>query len=113
MLRYFIRRLLWACVLFVAVSLVTFVIFFVIPAEPARQVCGQRATAGCIVRARHFLGLDRPMIVQYARFLDRLVVHQSLGRSFTNRQDVTREVLNAAPVTASVRAAPPGRCSTG
>jgi peptide/nickel transport system permease protein len=101
-LSYFIRRLLWACVLFVAVTLVTFVIFFVIPADPARQVCGQRATATCIERARHFLGLDRPLVVQYGRFLDRLVVHQSLGRSFTNRQDVTREVLNAAPVTASL-----------
>src|SRR5439155_20075837 len=89
-LRYFIRRLLWACVRFVAVTLVTFVSFFVIPAGPAREVCGQRATAECIVRARHFLGLDRPMIVQYARLLDRLVVHQSLGRSFTTRQDVTR-----------------------
>jgi peptide/nickel transport system permease protein len=101
-LRYFIRRLLWSCVLFVAVTLVTFVIFFVIPADPARQVCGQRATATCIERARHFLGLDQPMIVQYGRFLDRLVVHRSLGRSFTNRQDVTKSVLNAAPVTASL-----------
>jgi len=101
-LRYFIRRLLWACVLFIAVTLVTFVIFFVVPADPARQVCGQRATATCIERARHFLGLDQPMIVQYGRFLDRLVVHRSLGRSFTNRQDVTKSVLNAAPVTASL-----------
>jgi peptide/nickel transport system permease protein len=42
------------------------------------------------------------MIVQYGKFLDRLVVHQSLGRSFTNRQDVTQEVLRAAPVTASL-----------
>jgi len=101
-LRYFIRRLLWACVLFVAVTLVTFVIFFVIPADPARQVCGQRATATCVERARHFLGLDQPMIVQYGRFLDRLVIHQSLGRSFTNRQDVTQQVLQAAPVTGSL-----------
>jgi peptide/nickel transport system permease protein len=101
-LRYFIRRVLWACVLFVAVTLVTFVIFFVIPADPARQVCGQRATPDCIERARHFLGLDKPMIVQYGGFLDRLVVHQSLGRSFTNRQDVTQSVLRAAPVTGSL-----------
>src|SRR2546427_13174262 len=42
------------------------------------------------------------MIVQYGRFLGRLVVHQSLGRSFTNRQNVTQEVLHAAPVTASL-----------
>lgn len=102
MFRYFLRRLLWACVLFVAVTLVTFVIFFVIPANPARQLCGQRATPQCIERAQHFLGLDRPVSVQYVRFLDRLVVHQSLGRSFTNRQDVTHEVLQAAPVTASL-----------
>jgi peptide/nickel transport system permease protein len=102
MLRYFIRRVLWAAVLFVAVTVVTFMIFFIIPADPARQVCGQRATPTCIERARHFLGLDRPVPVQYARFLDRLVVHQSLGRSFTTRQDVTHVVLRAAPVTASL-----------
>jgi peptide/nickel transport system permease protein len=99
---YFIRRLLWACVLFVAVTLITFVIFFVIPTDPARQVCGQRATPTCIERARHFLGLDKPMLVQYGGFLDRLVIHQSLGRSFTNRQDVTQQVLQAAPVTGSL-----------
>jgi len=64
------------------------VIFYVIPADPARQVCGQRATPQCIVRARHFLGTDRPVLVQYGKFLDRLVVHRSLGRSFTTRQDV-------------------------
>lgn len=102
MIQYLVRRLLWACVLFVAITLVTFVIFFVIPADPARQACGQRATAECIARARHFLGVDRPVLVQYVRFLDRLVVHQSLGRSFTNRQDVTHQVLQAAPVTASL-----------
>ena len=102
MLRYFVRRVLWACVLFVAVTLVTFMIFFVIPADPARQVCGQRATASCIERARHFLRLDEPVAVQYVQFLNRLVVHQSLGRSFTTRQDVTHQVLQAAPVTASL-----------
>jgi peptide/nickel transport system permease protein len=99
---YLIRRMLWACVLFIAVTMVTFIIFFVIPQDPARQACGQRATAECIARARHFLGLDRPLVVQYGSFLDRLVVHQSLGHSFTTRQDVTHQVLIAAPVTASL-----------
>jgi peptide/nickel transport system permease protein len=101
-IRYFLRRTLWAGVLFLAVTLVTFVIFFVIPADPGRQACGQGATPQCIERARHFLGIDRPVAVQYVRFLDRLVVHRSLGHSFTNRQDVTHEVLQAAPVTASL-----------
>jgi peptide/nickel transport system permease protein len=101
-LRYFIRRVLWAGVLFVAVTAVTYVIFFLIPADPARLACGQRATETCVTRARHYLGTDRPVYVQYAKFLDRLVVQHSLGRSFTNRRDVNHVVLQAAPVTASL-----------
>jgi len=100
--RYLIRRLLWALVLFVAVTAITYVIFFIIPADPARLACGQRATPDCVARARHFYGLDRPVPIQYAQFLKRLVVDHSLGRSFTNRQSVNRVVAEAAPVTASL-----------
>jgi len=101
-LHYLIRRLLWAAVLFVAVTAVTYVIFFIIPADPARQACGQRATPECIKRAAHFLGTDRPVYVQYAKFMKRLVVDQNLGRSFTNRQSVNHVIAQAAPVTASL-----------
>jgi peptide/nickel transport system permease protein len=101
-LRYLIRRLLWAGVLFIAITAVTYIIFFLIPADPARLMCGQRATPECIERAQHYLGLDQPIYVQYAKFLDRLVVHHSLGRSFTNRRSVNDVVLGAAPVTASL-----------
>ena len=44
MTRYVIRRLLWAVVLFLAVTIVTFVIFFVIPVNPAALVAGKAAT---------------------------------------------------------------------
>jgi peptide/nickel transport system permease protein len=113
-LRYLIRRLLWAWVLFVAVTIVTYVIFYAIPANPARLACGQRATPECIKRAAHYLGTDRPLYVQYGKFFGRLMpvagIAQgsphfktpSLGRSFTNRQTVNSVVLNAAPVTASL-----------
>jgi len=102
MLRYFVRRLLWAAVLFLAVTFVTFIIFFLIPADPAKLACGQRASETCIKLTRHTLGLDRPVPVQYARFLWRLVGHQSLGISFVTLQSVNQTVLNAAPVTASL-----------
>jgi peptide/nickel transport system permease protein len=109
--RYLIRRLLWAVVLFVAVTGVTYVIFFIIPADPARQVCGQRATPECIERASHFLGTDRPVWYQYKLFMGRLMPvgidplrfkTPDLGRSFTNRQSVNHVVAQAAPVTASL-----------
>ena len=102
MLVYLVRRVLWALVLMLAVTVVTYVIFYAIPADPARLACGQRATPQCVQRAAHFLGTDRPVYVQYAMFLDRLVVHHSLGRSFTNRQSVNAMVTSAAPVTASL-----------
>jgi peptide/nickel transport system permease protein len=101
-IRYLIRRLLWAGVVFIAVTMVTYGIVFTIPANPARLVAGKAATPDDIRRAEHFLGLDKPIYVQYWRFMKRLVVHQDLGTSFANRQSVNSTVLNAAPVTASL-----------
>jgi peptide/nickel transport system permease protein len=101
-LRYLIRRVLWALVLFVVITMVTYVIFFIIPANPARLACGQRATQDCIRLARENLGLDRPVYQQYGRFLWRLAYHHDLGKSYVNRQSVNQTVLNAAPVTASL-----------
>jgi peptide/nickel transport system permease protein len=94
--------MLWACLLFVVITLVTYVIFFIIPANPAKLSCGQRATELCIKSAEKTLGLDKPVYIQYGKFLERLVVHQNLGKSFTTRQSVNKIVANAAPVTASL-----------
>jgi peptide/nickel transport system permease protein len=100
--RYLARRLIWAAILFIAVTLVTYVLFFLIPNDPARLVAGKAATDADIKRAAHFLGTDRPIYVQYAKFLDRLILHQNLGFSFSNRESVNSIVGNAAPVTASL-----------
>ena len=51
MLRYLIRRLLWAVVLFVGVTLISFALFFLIPTDPARQACGKACTGQPTSRA--------------------------------------------------------------
>ena len=102
MITYLVRRLLWAAVLFVAVTFVTYVVFFLIPANPAQLAAGKAATPERIAEVEHFLGLDRPIYVQYAKFMERLVVDRSLGTSFATRQDVNDIVWRAAPVTASL-----------
>ena len=102
MLRYLIRRFLWAWVLFLAVTLVTYVIFFLVPASPARLAAGQSATPERVEEVEKFLGLDQPVYIQYWRFLKRLVIDRSLGESFINRQSVNGEILRAAPITASL-----------
>ena len=102
MIRYIIRRLLWAVVLFLAVTVVTYIIFFVIPADPAQQLAGRAAQPRDIKRVAHYWHLDQPVPLQYYYFLRRLVVDQSLGRSFANREDVNKIIADAAPVTASL-----------
>jgi peptide/nickel transport system permease protein len=100
--QYLIRRLIWAVILFIAVTFVTYVIFFLVPVDPARAFAGKAAGPEDIERAQKYLGLDRPWYIQYAKFMDRLVIHQSLGRSFATRQDINSIVGKAAPVTASL-----------
>jgi peptide/nickel transport system permease protein len=101
-LQYLIRRLLWAIVLFIAVTLVTYVIFFITPADPARLAAGQGATPEDVERVAERLHLNDPLYEQYGRFLWELVGHQSLGTSFVNREEVNDIVMRAAPVTASL-----------
>ena len=102
MTRYLIRRLLWAVVLFIAVTVITFAIFFLVPIDPAAMVAGKGATPTEIKRVAHALYHDRPVYLQYLHFLDRLVLHHDLGYSYGNRQSVNAIVLGAAPVTASL-----------
>jgi peptide/nickel transport system permease protein len=100
--RYLIRRLLWAVLLFFAVTVVSYILFFVIPADPARQFAGKGATPATIAKAKHYLHLDEPIYQQYGRFVWRLVYHQDLGHSYYNRESVNHIIVDAAPVTASL-----------
>jgi peptide/nickel transport system permease protein len=100
--RYLVRRLLWSVVLFLAVTIVTYVIFFLVPANPARLAAGQAATPERVAEVEEFLGLNDPVYIQYANFLKRLVLDGSLGHSFVDRSEVNDEIFRAAPITASL-----------
>ena len=88
MTQFLIRRIFWAIFLFFAATIITYLIFWVIPADPAALAAGKSATPADIARVRHFLHLDEPIWQQYLRFVWNLVGHGSLGQSFVNRQSV-------------------------
>jgi len=102
MIRYVIRRFLWACVLFLAITVLTFVMFYVIPVNPAALVAGKAATPQEIKHVEHVLYLDQPVWKQYLHYLDQLFRHHSLGYSYGTRQPVNSIIARAAPITASV-----------
>ena len=103
MVRYLIRRILWAILLFIIITFVTFVIFFMGPNDPARAQCGgDQAQPACLKLVTQKYGLDRPLYVQYWYFFDRLVIHQNLGTSYATGQSINQSIGQAAPVTASL-----------
>jgi peptide/nickel transport system permease protein len=102
MTKFLIRRIFWAIFLFFVATIITYLIFWVIPSDPAKLAAGRAATQADIDRVRHFLHLDRPIWEQYYYFVENMVVHGSLGQSFVNRESVDTIIGQDAPVTASL-----------
>ena len=102
MTQFLIRRIFWAIFLFLVATIITYLIFWVIPSDPAALAAGKSATPADIARVRHFLHLDEPIWKQYLHFVWQLVRHGSLGQSFVNRQSVDSIIGKDAPVTASL-----------
>ncbi len=91
MTRYIIRRVLVGIpILFLVVTLVFFA-FRLIPGDAARILAGDEAPIERVEQIRRDLGLDRPVLVQYANYLGDLF-RGDLGTSFSSRRPVTVEI---------------------
>ncbi len=98
MTRYILRRLLALVPILFGVSVLIFVIMRMVPGDPARQALGPEATGDQVARLHHEWGLDRPIPVQYALWLGR-VLHGDFGRSTVSRVPVTKEIWARFPNT--------------
>jgi peptide/nickel transport system permease protein len=103
--KYVLRRLLIAVGQVLMVTLLAYLLFYVISAatgaSPAQRVAGHAATPAQIARVAHLLGTDKPFYVQYLNFLDH-IVHGNFGYSFLQRRPVTQIILPAAGVSMSL-----------
>jgi peptide/nickel transport system permease protein len=100
---YIVRRVIWAILLLLAVSFLTFVVFDVFPsADPAVLRAGRNATPSLIHQIRINLGLNKPFYVQYWNYLKGLVLHFDLGYSYYNSESVRSEIFSRLPATISV-----------
>jgi peptide/nickel transport system permease protein len=100
---YIVRRTLWAILLLLVVSFLTFVIFNVFPsADPAALRAGRNATPALIEQIRRNLGLNKPFYTQYWIYLKGLVEHFNLGYSYYNTESVKSEIFSRMPATISV-----------
>jgi len=98
MTRYFARRVIGLIPLLLAVATVTFFALELTPGDPAVLIMGQDVTPEGLAEVRRTLGLDRPLVEQYLRYLGGLA-RGELGRSFRTRTPVTEDLARTFPVT--------------
>lgn len=102
MLYFLIRRFFWAIFLFLCATITAYIIFFVIPSDPAQIACGTHCTPQIIEHVRKSLHLDLPIYQQYWLFLWNMIRHGSLGYSYADGQSVNSIIKEDVPVTASL-----------
>ena len=85
---FILRRIVQAVFTLLGISLITFIILFKLPADPARQVAGRTASADQVELVRKELGLDKPLLSQYGTYVGNLATGD-LGRSYQQRVQVS------------------------
>jgi peptide/nickel transport system permease protein len=92
------RRLLQLVPITLGVTILVFFLIHLVPGDPARTILGNQATTQRVALLRHTWGLDRPLPVQYGKFMGRLV-HGDLGTSLFYNVGAGHLVLERLPVT--------------
>ena len=98
MIGYLTRRFAASALILLGVTMVTFALAFLIPADPVRQIAGRNASPQTVELIRHQLGLDRPVPEQYATYLTHLA-KGDLGHSYIQKTDVGELIMSRLPAT--------------
>ena len=98
MIRYLAGRLGQALLILLGISVITFLLVYVAPADPVRQIAGRSATPETVEAIRRQLGLDLPLWQQYLRWLGNLA-SGDLGRSWQQKTAVAELIGSRLPAT--------------
>jgi peptide/nickel transport system permease protein len=97
-LLFLVRRILWSLLVLLGLSVVIFAIARVVPGDPARMALGPTATQEQVQALRETLGLNRPIVEQYGRFIVGLA-HGDLGRSLLTERPVNNDIRDTFAAT--------------
>ncbi|MEJ2167964.1 MAG: ABC transporter permease [Desulfobacterales bacterium] len=92
------KRLSQAVLILIGVTLITFCLTYLMPADPVRMIAGRSATQATVESIRKELGLDKPLPVQYLKYLSRLA-RGDLGRSYKQKTQVSELIMSRLPAT--------------
>jgi peptide/nickel transport system permease protein len=98
MLSFIIRRILLAIPALLGVTIIIFLMLRMTPGDPAELLLGERATKESLAAMREYLGLKKPLYVQYWMFIKR-AVQFDLGETIWTRERVAKEMRERFPAT--------------
>src|SRR5687767_50921 len=102
--RFLARRLVLTIPVLLGVATLVFSLIHLIPGDPAQAMLGEAAPQADVEALRRSLGLDRPLVQQYADFL-RGLAKGDLGTSLRTGQPVTAQIVERMPATFELAAA--------
>ena len=95
---YLLRRILLLVFVLIGISLITFLLARVVPADPAALYAGPQARGPAIEAARRMLHMDKPLYVQYGVYMWDLV-HGNWGTSLRTHRAVLGDIFRFAPLS--------------
>lgn len=101
MARYVVRRCFWMLVTVALVSVINFLVIFLLPINPIDAIAGDKATPAVMAAIEKHYGLDRPIYVQYGLYVWH-AVHGDFGISYQTSQPVAVEIAQRFPATAEL-----------
>jgi peptide/nickel transport system permease protein len=95
------KRLITVIPTLIGVIIVTFLLTRALPGDPAAYFAGPAATKEAIEQVRVSLGLDKPLPIQFVRYVNDLV-HGNLGNSLSTGRPVVTEIASRLPASAEL-----------
>jgi peptide/nickel transport system permease protein len=95
---YLVQRLAGTVPVLLFISLLVFLLIHAAPGDPTLMLLGEETNAAEIARAKEHWGLDRPLYIQYLRFIASAVTGE-FGRSFKYAEPVSSVIKTRLPAT--------------
>ena len=96
---YLLKRFVYGFFVLVGLSILMFLLVRVMPGDPVRLVLGPQATQEEVDKLSHQMGLDRPIFIQYFKYIENICLKGELGISLIERRDVAAIVAQKLPAT--------------
>jgi len=96
MIYYILRRLLQIIPVLIGITIILFVLMYVIPEDPAQLILQKGATEQALANLRAKMGIDQPIYVQYWRYV-RQLAKGDLGQSYRYRRSVNSILADHYP----------------